>query len=671
MGFLLQFRPHFLEVPSALLLALLFLRMQGASLRHLLAVALQFGLISLVVLPAFLLLHDQFFDSRAYHQPAIWLMGQGWNPLYQFSIAAFRPDHGIRAGLFIEHYAKSYWFLGSSFYAFFGRLEATKMVNFYCLWLVWASAYKTLKTMFPERSPLWWSAFALLLAANPVALSQLFSSYLDGCLGCLVSVFLMGLYRFWVTEKKQDLMTAVWVLPLLINIKFSGLLFAVVGCAVFLVTHGLSFRRLPFRPALPLGLMGVLSVFVLGFNPYVRNWMGWGHPFYPAVGWKQGQTVVSDQAPPEFLAKPALERFLLAQLGRPKLTNPFEREAAMPFSSVSFLPSVDARYGGFGPWFSGILLLSLAAVFWTRARTWLVFGVWIVLTAIAFPEAWWARYVPQIGLLPGVVVLGLMASGGKWRLFGGWLLSLIILVNAGMVLDSMVRDQARVSRDFKRNLQYQKNRPFGVSVDLESPFWRCSLAHIRELYGELPIIATPEKGFNHPLIPGCTLWFPGMQPYSDPQGEILTTWQAKHMYQHVLDSHEVVLQEDEAGLLVTSNSPGSWLAFSLDNLAPGRIRIFWEALDGHGVTVQAGFFWITPKAPTWGERSDQHTVRAEGLMVSEFNIRASKEELFDPLYRVRAFRFDPGRRKGRFVIHRIEFLREPVPGEGGLISGPP
>ena len=44
MGFLLQFRPHFLEVPSALLLALLFLRMQGASLRHLLAVALQFGL---------------------------------------------------------------------------------------------------------------------------------------------------------------------------------------------------------------------------------------------------------------------------------------------------------------------------------------------------------------------------------------------------------------------------------------------------------------------------------------------------------------------------------------------------------------------------------------------------------------------------------------------------
>jgi hypothetical protein len=93
----------------------------------------------------------------------------------------------------------------------------------------------------------------------------------------------------------------------------------------------------------------------------------------------------------------------------------------------------DVRLAGFGPLFSGALLLSAAACLLSRRRAAVaasLVAVALLGTVLVTAEGWWARFAPQLWLVPVVLAVAALAERARWsRIFG----ALSILALAGDV----------------------------------------------------------------------------------------------------------------------------------------------------------------------------------------------------------------------------------------------
>lgn len=101
--------------------------------------------------------------------------------------------------------------------------------------------------------------------------------------------------------------------------------------------------------------------------------------------------------------------------------------------------SVDTRVGGFGPLFGGSVLLSLillAAAFPADPKRTLAYAglvLLILISALVNPEAWWARYAPQLWLLPVIAVMAGLEIRRKIPRFLGLLIVLALSLNVLLV----------------------------------------------------------------------------------------------------------------------------------------------------------------------------------------------------------------------------------------------
>jgi hypothetical protein len=110
----------------------------------------------------------------------------------------------------------------------------------------------------------------------------------------------------------------------------------------------------------------------------------------------------------------------------------------------------DSRIAGFGPLFGGAILLSLAllAAMWPlNKKMGLAYaGLGLLLTgsALVNPEAWWARYAPQIWLLPVLFAMPGLAANHKPQRILGLAIILALCLNLYMVsaayFDRQIKD---------------------------------------------------------------------------------------------------------------------------------------------------------------------------------------------------------------------------------------
>jgi len=249
----------------------------------------------------------------------------------------------------------------------------------------------------------------------------------------------------------------VLALVLLPSAKASGVAYA--GLFIVLVLPMLAWggglavaRRVGVLAAIGLAA----GVLLLGFNPYVTNTLRHGHPFHPLAG--SGKVdIITNNAPPDVLQHSrAVKLFgsLAARsssvIGGPSLTPPTLAPKLPGSVTVAelkpFLSKNDVRIGGFGPWFGLALLVSWLGLAWSWARrrrsAWqrgllvLPTGL-LLLSALVFPEPWWARYVPQVWLIPMVVAIALITLGRREgdaaQRRVGWGVVAISAVNAALV----------------------------------------------------------------------------------------------------------------------------------------------------------------------------------------------------------------------------------------------
>lgn len=368
------------------------------------------AIVACVMLATFL--HDFSWDGQAYHMEAVRQLVSGWNIYHGMPLAEYDTMHYI----WLNSYPKATWMFGGALYAVTGSLLSCKSYMF-ILCVANALLLRNIVGLYVKNK---WFARGIIftLVANPVVSSQLLSTYLDGALYliCLaISLLLIGIaangYEF------PFLGLAVLTSAVGFNLKFTAVAYVGLIWLCFMTYLLLNKQKMLYK-ALRATLASVfIGLLVIGYNPYVTNLINEGHPFWPVRGTHDLQNVMLACANEEFLEQ---NRFL--KLGSSWFSKSSNEIATMenveykiPFtvskSEIKAITGYDCRIGGWGIWFSGILLLSVISIMITlrhriryNSGILCIFG-FIIISIIINPESWVARYAPQMYVVPILVLI--------------------------------------------------------------------------------------------------------------------------------------------------------------------------------------------------------------------------------------------------------------------------
>ena len=367
--------------------------------------------------------YDYSYDSLTYHKPCIELLTSGWNPVY---------DGTAPKILWIRHYARGQEMLAAVLIAAGIPFEASKALNlmFFCgvATLLYASLRITFPALTPKRA---WIVTAALIC-NPAVLSQLFTFYNDQYLYseaislCALATIIWNKRREGISGLIPFWLMAGGVTVLAVNTKFTHFFFASVIWFVIIAAYLWEKERNLAKGALVTAFVSVLAgLLLVGFNPYMTNWITTGDPLYPLLS---GQVDIMTNNTPDMLK--GLDRvtaFLKAQLSTPDT----EWGVALLKISPRWLvwPSYDARILGFGILFIPIVLVSLLLLWQSEAPKWAWIATALSLIPILFfAQSWWARYVPMPWAVAGLSLLAAYCSdSAKTRSLRITLITMIII----------------------------------------------------------------------------------------------------------------------------------------------------------------------------------------------------------------------------------------------------
>jgi hypothetical protein len=429
-----------------------------------LALALATVLLSLDIAAA---CYDLSADGQFYHQEAIIQLAQGWNPLHG---SPMREDEGAK--LWVEHYPRGAWICAASVYQAFGRIEAAKCFNVTMVVAAFCLALHALLSY--GVGGLSAVLLALLAALNPVSTCQLLGFYIDGQMAALLTILTAtALTALRACDVWISLVMAMAAL-LVVNLKFTGGAYAVAilaSAALWLLWRR---RRVACRSvslALACGLL--VGVLVVGYSPYVTNLRDHGHPFYPVAG-PDAVDIMTGASPVDVLGRNRLGNLAVSLFAQSANDAPNGTLLKWPFAvsrqELQTFDIPDTRIGGFGPWFGGSLLLGVtllvAASFDDRRTATGILGVSTVVvgSALMHPHGWWARYAPQIWLVPLLIAAGTMGLRSRACFWLRCALLAAITVDVAMVGTEYVGSQIDGTRSLREELLALRKGPLPVSV---------------------------------------------------------------------------------------------------------------------------------------------------------------------------------------------------------------
>jgi hypothetical protein len=380
---------------------------------------------------------DVSVDGQTYHQTATILLARHWNPLWSVLTVADSPNQ-----LWINHYPQGAWLPAAMLYALTGDIEVGKVFN---TLLTFAAFSLSLCALLRENlHPIVAGWSALIMSVNPVAVSQSLSFYADGQLAsvltCLVALALLAR-----AGRRRAVVLFAITLLILINLKFTGVIYAGtfgLGLVALLAIH---------RPRRELGtvlaLVGggaLIGVALVGFHPYVTNAIRQGHPFHPVAG-PRAVDFLTDNTPAGFNGRNRIDKLVRSVFSASANEWPPERARpkwplSVSGSEMHVFGAPDVRVGGFGPLFAlglvGAILVVIVGVWRAdpQVRAGALAAGFLFLSVMIHPEAWWARYAPQLWLVPVIVAVSAQRRRSAAVLRGAGMAVLGVLsVNAAVV----------------------------------------------------------------------------------------------------------------------------------------------------------------------------------------------------------------------------------------------
>lgn len=435
--------------------------------------------------------YDTTADGNTYHKLAIGALKNGWNPSYESSRDFTKEkgnvfdvsDDNINA-LWVDHYAKGTEIFASVIYSFTNNIESGKaytLIFMYIAFGVIASYLYQNKKM----NLLIAVAISVVIAFNAITVVQICNYYVDAVL--ILSLFLI-LYSCFVisTEEEKEIRKEAFLILAgaiiwCINAKFTGLAFSGMFCLAFYIywlyksyKKGKETLKKDFITYTVFYIITVLiSVGIIGFSSYTKNFLDHGHPLYPLSGKGHVDNMVVQEQPKSFKDKNHIEIFLISLFSKGQNTSPVyseenvEPELKIPFTfskeEIKNYTIPDIRMAGFGPLFSGIFVISvivgiiMVVKFIKHKQYNLLVPYLIVIGITAFlliilDGNYWARYIPYVFAIPVISIIYLLYSGAikqdeeaknlqsnkqilynKIKFGTGIIVTILMLINVGLI----------------------------------------------------------------------------------------------------------------------------------------------------------------------------------------------------------------------------------------------
>ncbi len=370
-------------------------------------------------------------DGVAYHKPAAILMADGWNPvrdpentrLFDGSIDPANANDGYSRGP-VWWSPKAQWIFGAELYLATGNMDVGSCANGVYALVSFAIAYWGLSVLF-RLSGFERLLAAFVIAANTTVVIQATSGMIDTQMGSLMTILLFSLASYAKTRDERFLPFIVCGIPLTCNVKTTGVVYA--GIAVFLFVVPMAWtawrkgERQDRRMLASIGAALLLTL-VIGVNPYLTNTISHSNPLHPYAASGRNDPIRSEYIDPPgsiFHGTNGLQRFVVSYLlaqpaticGKP--TGAFEIIPGRTFFGGYQYDLVYAEICAFGPLFAVGLAASLVLLFFMSHR----YGWWILLvvaaTVFVQPHSYIGRYVPQLWLVPPVVLCAIRSKSGE------------------------------------------------------------------------------------------------------------------------------------------------------------------------------------------------------------------------------------------------------------------
>jgi len=431
---------------------------------------------------------DDGYDGWLYHEPGVIGLAHGWNPATEprFDVwwAAHRtalgspPDAPFVDGRWTTAYPKASWVLASHALVWGLPLDSGKYAGILLIFAASGVALRALRLA--GLSARWSLVLAVVATLNPVSVMQTTTYYVDGALGCCLTVLVFSLVAFNITQSRLDLSLAICASLVVCNLKFTGPVY--VGIITLPVTIWWLWRRqLQVRHLRAISVAALLLI-LCSVNPYLTNVRIGGSPVQPL----NRENLIDDQMWPEFLAKNRFEKLFISltftnylnpfgAIPGPELkrvTNPFQLRSISEFAE--FATSYDLRIGGFGPLFAiALALASVIALMRARDGTSDVALALITLVIAAsilvIPVSWWARYVPQLWLLPVLAAACAIKTGSGRRM--GVTIAGIMGVSSLIALGGRIESAALTTLTYQTHLRSARPGPLLVHAPTDKGFY--------------------------------------------------------------------------------------------------------------------------------------------------------------------------------------------------------
>ncbi|WP_340817876.1 hypothetical protein [Methanolobus sp. WCC4] len=352
------------------------------------------------------------WDGQTYHQETIIQLLEDYNPVYN---VISNENSGF---IFTNHYSKGLEINSAAISRATGNIEDGKAINLFLIITSFYISFATILLMYDFITIKIGLILAFIISLNPVSIYQSLSFYVDGYLAstitCLFFIFILISDK--ITKLRSVTLSALIII--ILNAKLSGLLYLAIFIFGFLCWFYVYKKSDLSKISKCLIASFLIGTIVVGFNPYVTNTLTGGNPFYPLIGTSimDDYDFMTGNTPTNLQNMSQFEK-LFSSLFSHSSTGSGISEYKIPFTftkdDLKSFRKPDARIEGFGPFFSGAIILSVLNILLIlngkkyditkKQNNSMIISTLILLVIISvliFPESWWARFAPQLWLFP-------------------------------------------------------------------------------------------------------------------------------------------------------------------------------------------------------------------------------------------------------------------------------
>ena len=395
---------------------------------------------------------DTSYDGQGYHQETIFLLKNGWNPIYEES-------HAFRT--WINYYQKGNEIIQANIYLLTNKVESGKMLNLLLIFVAFFTSFALLDTL--KIKYYYKYLISFIVVFNPVVFTQAFTYYLDANWYLSLVILLTSLLSYFSTRKNIYVVNFILSAVIFCSLKLTSIPVFIVFSIFGLVYYFLDQKKILMLPFLTIFVLSLIT----NIHPFLTNLKNGFHIFHPFMGAKKVD-ILNQNIPEILLNKNRVERLFISLFSDTTNANQvlLSKNLKIPFSTSidQLFINYDTRLGGFGFLFSGIIMITLLIFLYSlfvksksmnkRIFGFIIFG--ILCTILINPASWWSRLSAQIWLLPIVIIVFGLLAKNKWCLFLSHLTLIIFILNIllpGYVTYRKLNDDNKIMNQFVNSIE--------------------------------------------------------------------------------------------------------------------------------------------------------------------------------------------------------------------------